>query len=134
MNSIANLLLREYGPRQLKLLGASVIPLSEVIVGDIRPMLLVLLGGAVLLLLIACVNVGSLVLARSESRQREIAVRGALGASPARLVQQFITEGFVLALLGCIGGLMAAVGFIRLLGRLVPKDIAANMPFLEGVH
>ena len=134
MNSIANLLLREYGPRQLKLLGASVIPLSEVIVGDIRPMLLVLLGGAVLLLLIACVNVGSLVLARSESRQREIAVRSVLGASPARLVQQFITEGFILALLGCIGGLMAAVGFIRLLGRLVPKDIAANMPFLEGVH
>jgi macrolide transport system ATP-binding/permease protein len=134
MNSIANLLLREDGPRQLELLGASVIPLSEVIVGDIRPILLVLLGGVVLLLLIACVNVGSLVLARSESRQREIAVRGALGASPARLVQQFITEGFVLALLGCIGGLMAAVGFIRLLGLLVPKDIAANMPFLEGVH
>jgi macrolide transport system ATP-binding/permease protein len=134
MNSIAKLLLREDGPRQLQLLGASVIPLSEVIVGDIRPILLVLLGGVVLLLLIACVNVGSLVLARSESRQREIAVRGALGASPARLVQQFITEGFVLSLFGCIGGLMAAVGFIRLLGQLVPKDIAASMPFLENVH
>jgi macrolide transport system ATP-binding/permease protein len=134
MNSIANLLLRKDGPRQLELLGASMIPLSEVIVGDIRPIFLVLLGGAVLLLLIACVNAGSLVLARSESRHREIAVRGALGASPARLVQQFVTEGFVLALLGCIGGLMVAAGFIRLLGRLVPKDIAANMPFLEGVH
>jgi macrolide transport system ATP-binding/permease protein len=133
MGSIANLLQREYGTRQINL-GASVVPLSEVIVGDIRPSLLALLGGAVLLLLIACVNVGSLVLARSESRRREIAVRAALGASPARLAQQFVTEGVLLAMLGCIGGLMAAAGLIRLLGGLVPKDIAANMPFLRGVH
>ena len=61
--------------------GASVMSLSDVIVGDIRPVLLVLLGGAGLLLLIACVNVASLVLVRSESRGRELAVRSALGAS-----------------------------------------------------
>ncbi|MBV9181409.1 MAG: ABC transporter permease, partial [Acidobacteria bacterium] len=133
MNSIADLLKREYGTGEFHL-GASVVPLSEVIVGDIRPALLTLLGGAVLLLVIACVNVASLMLARSESRRREIAVRAALGATPARLVQQFVTEGGLLALLGCVGGLVAAVGLIRLLSGLVPKDMAANMPFLEGVH
>lgn len=133
MSSIAALLQREYGSRQFTL-GALVIPITDVIVGDIRPVLLALLGGAVLLLLIAFVNVGSLILARSESRRREIAVRSALGASPARLVQQFVTEGVTLAVFGCFGALMAAIGFIHLLGDLVPKDIAANMPFLEGVH
>jgi macrolide transport system ATP-binding/permease protein len=133
MNSIADLLQQEYGTREFHL-GASVVPLSEVIVGDIRPALLTLLGGAGLLLVIACVNVASLMLARSESRRREAAVRAALGATPARLVQQFVTEGCLLALLGCVGGLVAAVGLIRLLSGLVPKDMAANMPFLEGVH
>jgi predicted permease len=133
MNFIADVLQRQYGTRSFNL-AASVVPLSEVIVGDIRPSLLALLGGALLLLLIACVNVGSLVLARSESRRREIAVRAALGASRARLVQQFVTEGLLLAVLGCLGGLLATVGLIRLLGALVPKDMSAKMPFLEGVH
>ena len=133
MSSIASLLVREHAA-EFKQLGASVVPLSELIVGDIRPVLLALLGGAVLLLLIACVNVGSLVLARSENRRREVAVRGALGATRARLIQQFVTEGFLLAVLGCTSGLVAAVGFIRLLGGLVPQNMAANMPFLDGVH
>src|SRR5581483_8226403 len=64
MSSISNLLQRKYGTRQFNL-GASVVPLSAVIVGDVQPALLILLGGAILLLLIACVNVASLVLARS---------------------------------------------------------------------
>ncbi len=72
-------------------------PLSETIVGFIRPILLVLLGGSALLLLIAGVNVASLLLVRTESRQREMAVRSALGAGRARLNSQFMTEGFVLA-------------------------------------
>ena len=87
-------------------------PLSEEIVGDIRPILLVLLGGAGLLLVIACVNVSSLLLVRSEARKREIAVRGALGASPARLMRQFVTEALVLVFAGG-----AAWAFVRVWRR-----------------
>jgi macrolide transport system ATP-binding/permease protein len=114
-------------------LTASVVPLSEIITGEVRPILLTLLGGAGLLLLIACVNVASLVLVRSESRKREIAVRGALGATPLRLLRQFLTEGLFLALVGSVGGVFVASGLMKLLARLVPKDMAANMPFLQGV-
>ena len=113
--------------------SASVVPLSEIIIGDVRPILLGLLGGAGLLLLIACVNVASLVLVRSESRRREIAMRGALGASPVRLVRQFVTEGLLLALTGSLASVFVASGLMNLLAHLVPKDMAANMPFLEGV-
>jgi macrolide transport system ATP-binding/permease protein len=79
MNSIAKQLQRQYGIRGLDL-SANVVPLLEIIVGDVRPILLTLLGGAVLLLLIVCVNVGNLVLVRSESRRREVVVKGALGS------------------------------------------------------
>ncbi|HEY1805806.1 MAG TPA: ABC transporter permease [Terracidiphilus sp.] len=133
MKTIAGQLHREYGSTGFDL-SASVVPLSEVIVGDIRPILLTLLSGVVLLLLIACVNVGSLVLVRTESRRREVAVRGVLGASPVRLVSQFVTEGLLLAALGTLAGVLASAGVMKLLSRLVPKDMAANMPFLKGVQ
>ena len=113
--------------------GASVKPLYEEIVGDIRPLLLVLLSGAGLLLLIACVNVASLLLVRSESRRREIAVRGALGASPARLVRQFVTEGLVLIAGGSALGLLAAYGGMTLLSKLLSKDMLDYMPYLSGI-
>jgi macrolide transport system ATP-binding/permease protein len=107
--------------------------LSEVIVGYIRPILLVLLGGAGLLLLIACVNVASLLLVRSESRQREMAVRSALGASRTRLIRQFVTEGLVLVVGGTGLGLVAAQWAMRLLTRLIPENMMAGMPFLHGL-
>jgi predicted permease len=113
--------------------GAAVAPLTEVIVGDIRPILLVLLGGAGLLLLIACVNVTSLLLVRSEGRRREIAVRGALGASSARLVRQFATEGLVLVAAGGSMGIILASWLTRLLTRLIPTDMMANMSFLQDL-
>jgi macrolide transport system ATP-binding/permease protein len=132
MTAIAKQLQQQYAIQGFNL-SASIIPLSEAIVGDVRPILLTLLGGAVLLLLIACVNVASLVLVRSESRRREIAVRGALGATPARLVWQFVSEGLLFAAFGGVAGVIVAAGLMRLLARLVPKDMASNMPFLEGV-
>lgn len=114
-------------------LNAGVTPLSEVVTGDVRPILLTLLGGAGLLLLIACINVSSLVLVRAESRRREIAVRGALGATPSRLVKQFLTEGLVLVLLGGGAGILVAIALMRILARLVPIKMASSMPFLGTV-
>jgi macrolide transport system ATP-binding/permease protein len=132
MKSIAEQLQRQYGLTGPEL-SASIVPLSEIIVGEVRPILLTLLGGAGLLLLIACVNVGSLVLARSESRRREIAVRGALGATRARLMYQFVTEGLLLTGLGSLAGVIVAGVVMKFLARLVPKDMASNMPFLGSV-
>jgi macrolide transport system ATP-binding/permease protein len=110
--------------------GAHIGSLSDLIVGKIRPILLVLLAGACLLLIIACVNVASLLLVRSESRRREFAVRGALGASPSRLIRQFITEGFVLVAAGTFAGLVAGAFAMRLLLSLVSKDMLSSMPYL----
>src|SRR3954469_17022889 len=113
--------------------GAHVAPLSEVFVADVRPIFLTLLGGAGLLLLIACVNISSLLLVRSESRKREIAVRGALGASRIRLMRQFTVEGLALALAGGALGLAAAEAAMQLLTHLIPQDMLAYMPYLAGL-
>ena len=112
---------------------ASMMPLSELIVGYVRPVLLTLLAGAALLLLIACVNVASLLLVRSESRRREIAVRGALGATPARLVRQFVTEALLLAGAGCLAGTLVAVWLMKALAHLVPKNMVTRLPFIGNV-
>lgn len=113
--------------------GAWVKPLSETFVKDVKPILLALLGGAGLLLLIACVNVSSLLLVRSESRKREIAVRGALGASRVRLLRQFTTEGLALAFVGGTLGLIAAQVSMQILTSFISKDIAARVPYLVGL-
>jgi macrolide transport system ATP-binding/permease protein len=114
--------------------GATVLSLSDVILGDIRPILLALLCGAALLLLIGFVNVSSLLLVRADSRRREIAVRGALGATRARLVRQFAVEGFMLAAVGCGLGLIVGFRVIRILSRLIPRTVADGMPYLQQVH
>ncbi len=113
--------------------SATVMPLTEVIVGNLRPILLLLLSGAALLLLIACINVSSLLLVRTESRRREIAVRGALGASRARLMRQFLTEGLVLVAVGSLIGVGMATWVMQLLIRLIPTNMLANMPYLRGL-
>jgi macrolide transport system ATP-binding/permease protein len=113
--------------------SASVKPLSDTFVEGVRPILLALLGGAGLLLLIACVNVSSLLLVRSESRKREIAVRGALGASRLRLLRQLTTEGLALALTGGLLALAAAQFGMHVMTRLISKDMMVGMPYLAGL-
>jgi predicted permease len=112
--------------------GAALFPFTEVIVGDVGPILQTLLVGTALLLLIAGVNVANLLLVRSEGRRREIALRGALGASAIRIVRQFLTEGAVLV--GAGSSLAVAVAWlaVRTLPRLMPADMLAGMPFLSG--
>ncbi len=111
--------------------GVAVQPFSDLIVGKIRPILLMLLGGAGLLLLIASLNVSSLLLVRTEKRKREIAVRSALGASPGRLIRQFITEGLILVAISSIIGFAAASWSVHMLLQLVPSDVAVGMPYLS---
>ncbi len=132
MKSIAAQLEKQY-PDSNRGQGAAVISLSEAIVGDVRPLFLVLFSGAALLLLIACVNVSNLLLVRAENRRREMAVRGALGASRGRLVLQFFTESLVLVLAGSALGLAAAYGTMQLLLRLIPSDILDYVPYLQGL-
>jgi len=132
MKSIAAELEKQY-PDSNRGQGATVSPLSEAIVGDIKPILLVLLGGAGLLLLIACVNVSSLMLVRAESRRREVAVRGALGASRIRLSRQFVTEGLTMVTAGTAIGLGFAYGGMKVLSGLISKDMMVGMPFMRGL-
>ena len=132
MSAIATQLEKQY-PDSNRGQGAIVEPLAEVIVGNVRPLLLALLGGAGLLLVIACVNVSSLLLVRSESRKRELAIRSTLGASHGRLIRQFVTEALVLVLAGSALGVFCALGAVGLLVRLVPEDMAGRMPYLNGL-
>jgi macrolide transport system ATP-binding/permease protein len=119
---IARQLEQQY-PRSNLGQGAEVASLTDVVVGEIRPTLLLLSSGAALLLVIACVNIASLLLVRSESRRREMAVRSALGAGRARLFHQFVAEGLLLVAGGSLTGVALAVFGMRLLSRQVPPRI-----------
>jgi macrolide transport system ATP-binding/permease protein len=132
MKTIAQNLERQY-PDSNRDQKAFMMPLTDAIVGQVRPILLVLLAGAALLLLIAAVNVASLLLVRSEQRKREMAVRGALGASRGRLIRQFVTEGVVLAGLAGALGIASAYVIVHLFLRLIPKEVLATMPYLQEI-
>jgi macrolide transport system ATP-binding/permease protein len=132
ITAIASQLERQY-PDSNRGQGSAVVPLADVIVGGVRPVLLVLIAGAGLLLLLAAVNVASLLLVRSESRRREIAVRTALGATSARVLSQFVTEGVVLV--GAAGVLATALAYSIMvpLTKMIPANIAARMPYLQDL-
>ena len=108
---------------------AAVVPLQASITGKTRPALLILLGAVGFLLLVACANVANLLLAQASVRQRELAVRSALGAARGRLVRQFLTESLLLSLMGGGLGVLGAVAGVSGLIALAPQ----NLPRLDSI-
>ena len=128
LDGIARRIRQQY-PAELTGKGANVVALADRMVSGVRTMLLVLLGAVACVLLIACVNVGNLLLARAVAARREIAVRVALGAGRARIARQFLTESLLLSLAGAAAGIgLAALGTNLLI------KMAGYVPRIETVR
>ena len=135
MTLIAQRLERAY-PASNTGYGITVFPMAEMFTGRIRPVLIILLGAVGLLLLIACSNLANLLLARAATREKEIAVRAALGAGRSRIVRQLLTESLVLALAGGSLGLLLAIWTVHILRGVVPdmfpmlQHMSVDLPVL----
>lgn len=122
MGAIANALQSQY-PNILDGYGVNVVPLQEQVVGTIKQPLLILLAAVFAVLLIACANVANLMLARGATRQREVALRSALGAGRFRIIRQLLTESIFLSVCGGVLGFVLAYLGLRALIAMAPRDI-----------
>jgi putative ABC transport system permease protein len=122
MSTIASQLAAQFPSNRS--VGAVVVPVREELLGKTRTAILVLMGAAGCVLLIACANLAGLLLARAVARQRELAVRAALGAGRSRLIAQLITEGLLLSLIGGLLGLLVARGGMTVLAKLAPRGFS----------
>jgi predicted permease len=141
LDTISARLAQQY-PAENKDWGALVVPMQEDLVGDARLSLLVLLGAVALVLLIACANLANLLLVRTHGRAKEIALRGALGASRARVVQQLLAEGLLLGIGGGVAGFLAATSgveaLVAIFGQALPRaqEVAVDsrvLAFTAGI-
>lgn len=129
MNAIMTQLGREH-PNNDVGWSVLVIPLYDEVTGETRPLLLMLLGAVIIVLLIACANAANLLLARASSRQREIAVRLAMGAPRTRVVRQLMTESLLISFVGGALGLATAFSGVKALVALLPS----NFPRAQDIH
>ncbi|MBA2503690.1 MAG: ABC transporter permease [Pyrinomonadaceae bacterium] len=127
MQSIARRLAEEY-PKTNEQRGVSVVSLQERLMGEFGAAMFILLGAVCFVLLIACANVASLLLARAAARQKEIAIRAALGANRFQIVRQLLTESVLLATLGGLAGLLLAVWSLDLVVALIPSEAQTFIP------
>ena len=125
MLAIANRLKVQY-PDDNRYTGALVVPIKEALLGNTRTELLILMAAAGCVLLIACANLASLLLARAVARKRELAVRAALGAGRGRLIRQMVTEGAILSLAGGTLGLGLSLAGMKVLSGLVPLGLPST--------
>ena len=130
MDALASSLEKQY-PDSNKELRTVVIPLTELITGPIKPILMVLMGAVGMLLLIACANIANLLLARSATRAKEFALRSALGAGRWRVIRQLTTEGVVLAAAGTLAGIVVAILATRWMIDALPQAMRQTMPYLK---
>ncbi len=131
MSALAGRLAAQY-PKSNADWGIRLTSLRDWVVGPLQPVLLALLGAVVFVLLIACANVANLLLARSAARQKEVAIRAALGASRLRVARQLLTESLLLGVVGGVIGLLLAVWGVHLLSSLTPAGLGVETVAIDG--